>query len=393
MLKFNLNSKIKKSNILNLAIILVLLLILVAVYNRKSSSGIGKNELNKFMVDKMTECQNQGVDSCYKNIAHIFATEFEIKDVLQVFEENEKTPVFFSKCHTTLHYLGQEEYKIIKDTSRALSLGTPICFAGFYHGVLEAYLIESGLINDNEKLAKELPSLCGGEDNFALKKSYNECLHGLGHALMFATNGELPGSLKLCDNLPSSSDQNWCYSGSFMENSTSSTNRDHPSKYLKSDDPMYPCNILEAKYLNMCYTLQGFYFAEKSNYNWKQNEKLCKQEPSEFQSGCFNAMGQTQVGFTQDLNAMRDNCYLISDKQNRGDCLYGIIGGLGERYNDGWFKVLTFCNTILTGDEKNNCYKRAIESRRGWINDPDTLESFCTQIDSDIFKSQCRNAT
>lgn len=391
MLKLNLNSKLQKNSLLTMNLICLVLLVIVFVRIYKPSSNVNKEGLNKFIVEKMVECKNQGENLCFRNIAHIFAAQYEINDVLEVFEENENNPIFFEKCHTALHFLGQEEYKIVKNTSKALVLGTPICFAGFYHGVLEAYLTQSGLINNYAGLVKIIPSLCGAQNSFTLKKNYNECLHGLGHALMFATKDELPASLQLCDTLSFPSDRNWCYSGSFMENSTSSTNKDHPSKYLKKDDPMYPCNILESKYGDMCYMLQSFYFAEISHYDWKQNEKLCKQVPAEFQDQCFNAIGQTQVGFTQDPNIMRDNCYILSERKNRTNCLNGIIGGLGERYNDGWSRVLAFCNDTVTEDDKNNCYNLAIELSGTWISDNKTLETFCSRINSDIARNQCRN--
>lgn len=383
------NSKLKKFGVARLAIILLLIVILITAYGRGPSSNISKEELNKFIGDKMIECGNQGNNACYKNMADILATDYKIKDVLEIFEQNENNPIFFAKCHTTLHFLGQEAYKIAKNTSRALAEGTPICFAGFYHGVLEAYLTEKDLINNETELAKVIPNLCGTENNFAVKKIYNECLHGLGHALMFATGDNLPTSLKLCDALKSEADRNWCYSGSFMENSTSSTNKDHPSKYLKSDDPMYPCNILESKYGNTCYMLQSFYFAEISKYDWGKTEKLCKQIPKEYQAGCFNAIGQTLVGFTQDLKVMRDSCYSMENKNDRISCLYGIIGGLGERYNDGWSRVLTFCNDTVAEEDKSKCYYRAIESSRNWISDENTLRTFCSQIDAKTARNQC----
>lgn len=371
------------------AVIFAILVIFIIAYNKKLPPTINKEELTKFITDKMIECKMQGDNLCYKNIANTLAINYKIRDVLEIFEQNENNPIFFEKCHTTLHFLGQEAYKITKNTSKALTEGTPICFAGFYHGVLEAYLTEKDLIKNNAELIKVIPTLCDTEGSFPIKKIYNECLHGLGHALMFATDDELPESLKLCDTLKSEADRDWCYSGSFMENSTSSTNKDHPSKYLKSDDPMYPCNILESKYGNMCYTLQSFYFAEISKYDLGETEKLCKQIPKEYQAGCFNAIGQTQVGSTQDTSIMRDNCYLMGSKNDKTNCLYGIIGGLGERYNDGWSRAVTFCNDIVAKEDKSNCYYRVIESSKNWIGDKGTLKIFCNQINSDVFKNQC----
>ncbi len=337
MLKFYYLSSKKTKYLFLLIMFFTLLIIWVAT---KSET---KN-LNQLITEKMTECGKQNNDSCYKDIAESSVQKYKIKDVLQVFAQNEKQPIFFQKCHTTLHFLGQETYKNTKNTTKALNQGLPICFSGFYHGVLEAYLNESNLINNNEKLTEEIPKLCGGENNFPLKK-INECLHGLGHALMFATNNDLLESLKLCDSLETEIDRGWCYSGSFMENSTSSTNKDHPSKYLKSEDIMYPCNILAEKYLDMCYTLQGFYFAELSTYNWQKTSLLCLQVPKPYDKGCFNSIGQSLVGFTQDPEIMKQNCLLLP-KEFQADCVSGVVGAMHQRYDNGPEKIEPFCNAL-----------------------------------------------
>ena len=377
---------LKKHIVLVFIFILLIVISLFVAHFKKGS--LSQSELNTFVVEKMTACDPSDLN-CFKDLAHTLATENNMKDILKVFETNEQQSVFFASCHTTLHFLGQEEYKMTQDTSKSLSTGTPICFAGFYHGILEAYLTDSGIANNPDELAKAVPTLCK-QDDFSEKKTYNECLHGLGHALMYATNSDLPASLKLCDTLRTDSDRQWCYSGSFMENSTSSTNKDHPSKYLKKEDPLYPCDILDHKYGNMCYTLQSFYFAELSNYDLKKNEALCYKVPAEFQDGCFNAIGQNQVGATQDPKKMLASCSLLSESKNRTQCLNGVIGGIGERYDDGWKKVLDFCNNTLNDPgDKNSCYDRAMDLSRNWISDPGTLREFCEEIGVQSKKDSC----
>ncbi|HEV8601749.1 MAG TPA: hypothetical protein VGQ87_04115 [Patescibacteria group bacterium] len=380
---------IRENKLAFLTIGLICLVLLFSILIKPQTRQANAN-IEEFIVNKMSECKSDGNVQCYKNIAHVFASQFGMKNILDVFEKNENQPVFFESCHTTLHFLGQEEYRMTKNTSQSLATGTPICFAGFYHGVLEAHMIDNNLTGNSPRLISELPNLCGNETKFLLKKTYYECLHGLGHALMYASNSDLPKSLSFCDFMRNANDKNWCYSGSFMENSTSSTNKDHPSQYLKKDDIMYPCDILETRYLKMCYTLQSFYFAELVHYDWEQNYRLCKQVPLAYQDDCFGAIGQSQVGFTQDLGVMKDNCYLIKEKTGRASCFVGLIGALGERYDDGWSRVLTLCNQILSQpDEKENCYNMAILLSKNWISDHNDLNQFCNLIDSPKPKQNC----
>lgn len=363
----------------------VLFLILFLTKSKPADHDVVK----KIIFEKMSQCKKEDDLDCYKQIATDLPKQFPMKNILDVFEENENDPIFFDKCHTTLHFLGQEEYKMTKNTAISLGEGTPVCFSGFYHGVLEAYFSESGFINDVNKLGNIVPQICGLNNIFSIKKTYHECLHGLGHAIMYATDDELPTSLKLCDKLDDGEDRNWCYSGVFMENSTSSTNKDHPSKYLKKSDPAYPCNILDKKYGNICYTLQSFYFAEISKYNWVENYNMCKKIPNEFQGGCINAIGQSQVGNTQDLKMMVNNCRLIKDESDYIECINGIVGGMGERYEDGSSRVLDFCNNTLTGKDQNGCYKQAISLSHNWMNTEKEFKKFCNKINSSEYKKLC----
>jgi len=291
-----------------------------------------------------------------KPLAKDLVKNYNIKQVLKIYEENESNPKMFTACHASLHYLGQEVYSKEKNISKVLAEGTPACFAGFYHGSLEGYLQEKSQSQpDNFSfLKKETPTICSEDLKNFSQKHFNECLHGLGHALMFATDLEVPKSLELCDGLKNTTDANWCYSGVFMENSTSSTNPDHKSNYIKKDDPLYPCNVLDRKYLNSCYTLQSFYFAQLVNYDWQKTADLCTRIPKDYIPNCFHAIGQSLVGGYQDFNRIKNICYEISSSQ-KDMCLSGVIGAMGEKYTDAVEKIIAFCE-ILDLPGKPSCY-------------------------------------
>ncbi len=208
---------------------------------------------------------------CLKEIAAGFVAHNETDAVFQVMEENQRAARVFESCHVFLHFMGQAAYEKYGSVSEAFRHGSHTCFAGFYHGVLEGYFMQNNLLTSNtgsfDAIAKKMPSICTEPQSAGAKRDYNECLHGLGHGLMFATSGDLPQALKLCDALKGA-DAQWCYSGVFMENSTSTTNPDHPSRYLKKDDPLYPCDILDEQYLHTCYILQSMYFAQLANGDW-----------------------------------------------------------------------------------------------------------------------------
>ena len=327
---------------------------------------------------------------CVEDAAKNFTQRYTLPQIFTVFEQNDNDKDFFQLCHSTLHFIGQNEFKKIGSVSAALAAGNPVCFAGYYHGVLEGYLISQHLVPgqaSNSQLLAEIPNLCVKPSTGA-DKNYNECLHGLGHALMYATDSDLPASLKLCDTLQGDSDQQWCYSGVFMENSTSSTNPDHPNQDLKPGDPLYPCDTLGSKYLNMCYTLQSFYFAQLVNYNWAKNFDWCYKVPTAYQDGCINAIGQSQVGFTQDFKIMDENCGLGSNPEQVTTCIQGAVGAINDRYNDGPAKMISFCGQVARTSQ-GACFERAfstIQLQSLTAIDPKT---FCSKISQISYENQC----
>lgn len=64
------------------------------------------------------------------------------------------------------------------------------------------------------------------------------------------TSYELIDALELCDRLEDSTNQRFCYSGDFMENIVGGLagTMGHYTEFV-SDDPHFPCNILEEKYV------------------------------------------------------------------------------------------------------------------------------------------------
>jgi hypothetical protein len=380
-----------KKYLLHLSAISAVLMLFFLYENGYLNQPDRKSTDTQKLLTILKNCQesSQNATLCYQQKAPEILDTFELESIFEFVEKNESDPVVFAGCHSTLHFLGSEMYRREKNVSKLLGNGTPVCFAGYYHGILEGYFQDKNL--DSEKSAKDL------ENNLAnlctrniLKepKKYNECLHGLGHALMFATSSELPKALDLCDKLESAQDQNWCYSGAFMENSTSSTNPDHPSNYLRADDLLYPCSILSEKYLNMCYTLQGFYFAEKVNYDWPKTADLCREVPQPYTSRCFDSIGQTLVGYTQDVNTIKSVCNTYPEDEFSLACIAGAAGTLIERYNDGLQRAVSLCN-VLSGNQEENCYNRVVQSVNYSAVDKQNLQKICNLFENADRRSGC----
>ncbi len=333
---------------------------------------------------------SSGKNTCFKSLAGEWIRRDNIDKVFNLVEENQETPGIFENCHVMLHFLGQAAYKKYGDVTETLKRGSHACFAGFYHGTLEGYFIENNLSvyteDDTAKLKEMIPAICL-EEKAEIRKDYLECLHGLGHAFMFATDGELPLALNLCDALGESEKARWCYSGAFMENSTSTTNPDHPSKYLKADDPLYPCSILENKYLNTCYILQSMHIVDKTKADWPAVATFCRQIPEAYRKACFDGMGQSLSGFSTDHTVIRDVCLSVETEYLK-ECIEGVVGAIGAKYNPPFSKVLDFCS-VWSNEEKSMCYEAAFDRMNNWPVNQRELRKFCATVNNSFLTESC----
>ena len=392
----NIWSRIKNGNVVYAVTIPLSVCMLFVIYSTMFQAKISKKEVlqdtQSFISNQFTLCENQGKQkSCYKNMAAELANNYSTEDVLTAFLKNENNPKFYEKCHETLHFFGQQNYKNSPKLDELLLKGQAVCFSGYYHGVLEQYFTEKGIDlsgDDDKEINKEVPIICKNILEQKSLRDYHECLHGLGHSLMYATEQDVPRSLSICNSIPKQEDTDWCYTGVFMENSTSSTNKEHPSKYLKAEDPLYPCNILEAKYLPTCYTLQSFYFAEISAYDWNKTAALCLKIPDLYQDKCFNALGQVEVGATSDPKTIYEKCEDLPTPKNQNECVKGSVGALGQRFTNGYENAKEFCG-LIPKKFKQPCYEQIADLITIWIKDKSNAENFCQNIADAEYKLLC----
>src|SRR3989344_4745084 len=224
----------------------------MAILGDKKSNPLGMPsvafenlEPEQYILEKMGNCYTNYQSNCYAEAAADFFRLFGTKKVLDIFEAEESKPQIFARCHEAAHYLGRLEYKDKQSIREAYRQCSPVCHGGCYHGVIEGYFLQKNIyVYGNQNITSEILGTCGKLEDYGQPRLYYECLHGIGHAMMLISGDELPDSLKLCDNLRNDEEREACYSGAFMESSSSSTNEYHTSKYTKADDPLYPCDIL-----------------------------------------------------------------------------------------------------------------------------------------------------
>lgn len=295
----------------------------------------------------------------------------------------------FGSCHQPAHRAGHVGYQLLGNT--ALFEYGPECQSGYYHGVMEAYFKDHG----TENLKSSLDNLCPINQNSFFD---HQCIHGIGHGLLAWTNYELPDALKACDELPRRADS--CWTGVFMENLSALIAKDanlatksvaesdvHTTKYL-SNDPLYPCNAVDAKYQDSCYFLQTSRMLQIFGQDFNKIAMACAKAPSIHQSSCYASMGRDVGGrLTTDIPAQIKACGNVTNKDYKIQCLNGAV------QNSFWdpsgqIAARTFCQLLDNSDEKQACYQTIFERAQQLMVDDNARRTFCAAIE-ESHKNQC----
>ncbi len=339
-----------------------------------------KIDIKNLVISEMTECNKTGLDECYENLAKKLYAEFDYKEIMLALSETENIPSVFSKCHELSHFIGRKAYKTTPNIKSLFEHASPACWGGFYHGVIEAYF-DANPEDAKEKFAREIKDVCGKKEDYSVPRLFDECIHGIGHGVMFVTDNNLNQSLAWCDELPDEKVRNVCYGGVFMENSSSSTQTGSvgESEYLKEKDPLFPCNSLDEHYLKTCYQYQGSYFAFLAKWDLEKNADLCMLVPEKYRPGCFTIIGSNQVGGSQNVNEMKNTCDKMPDAY-KNDCVSGVVSGLTGRYINDPEKTLSFCS-LVGYSFKQACFNQFGVALSSWSSDKKSLEKFCERKD------------
>lgn len=350
-----------------------------------------KNEdKNAYIQSLMAACTvSGGTDACYQKVADNLQAAFSLPDSLDILATNESSPPVYARCHQVTHYLGRSEYKTSQNLPTTLMSCNSTCEGGCYHGVVEEYLKEHDHNLSGESIKKTFTSICHKDSLSPLV--FAECEHGLGHAAMYITNNDLIPSLTLCDTLSGVSNREHCYSGVFMENSSSSTATSVSEKTMRPTDPLYPCNTLSTQYLKLCYEYQSSYFSIITHYDAKATADLCLKVPLEYQDGCIQIIGGGQVGLTSDVKVMSHNCSLMPTSEYRSICNTGVVSSLATRYVGKVDRLTNFCTAIIMEDQEQ-CFSHIGRVVASWESDPNARGKYCKQIKDKKYSEWCQKS-
>ena len=228
---------------------------------------------------------------CLDNLFREALKNHTTADVLQVIQRFEaEDPELRRDCHPVVHAIGRETFRLKGNIHDSFSACDQTCHSGCYHGAVERFLRGDDIYSETYRhpnqaeLKKKATAAC--DANTPLRFRY-QCLHGLGHAILFFSAYQLQSSLDICDALGDDWSRSSCYGGVFMENVSNATNE---KKNFSPTDYHAPCNQLADQYRQECYIMQTSRMLEMGLSTERMLEECAK--AGAFRVACTQSIGR-----------------------------------------------------------------------------------------------------
>jgi hypothetical protein len=266
---------------------------------------------------------NESQYSCYENYLKNIVKTYGAKEAQTTLASLIQASSYVqSQCHPLAHLIGRTAFEKYGSVSEATKYATEVCWSGYYHGVMEAYM--SGF--DDTKLYGMIASICQQEPGKPYSFDYYNCVHGLGHGVTIRFDNDIFKALPFCQAF--SSDKAWekesCYSGIFMQNIVVD-GIGHQSKNLRADDPVYPCNAVAADQKHPCYLMVTSNILKAVGWDYKKAFGICDGVEGAYISTCYQSMGRDISGsFLLDSKETISHCSL-GDPRMQAHCYIGAV--------------------------------------------------------------------
>jgi cytochrome c553 len=353
----------------------------VADYVARSAAKSAVSVAAAFEPDdtKLSDCDADS--ACFEQAFGNLAFEEGPKRALAVFAEEINTDPTVRVCHRIAHALGAGGLAHFDgDVGLAFADGSAVCWSGYYHGILERAF--AGVAEDD--LAPVSRRLCSSDavrrDDFT---AY-QCVHGLGHGLMIYTAYDMPLSLGTCDELSTDWDRISCTGGVFMENlQTSYGTR---SKYLRDDDPLYPCPTVKERQKLYCYLMVTSRILEVVGGDWDKTVQWCRKAEPNWVATCFQSLGRDASGRTlQDPGQILGICGKSGDMAR--ECIYGAARDITSM-DAGARRSAGFC-TQAPADARAYCFNGIGTILGGFSRESETRKAACRAAVPKAYWSDC----
>ncbi len=338
-------------------------------------------------------------------------------------------------AHVYAHHVGIQAYQRSPDVSATFSGCTESFSSGCYHGVIQAYFEERGTADPEVVRALCEPYKSGEQSRWTLF----QCIHGMGHGLTMYYDHHLPRALEACDLLTDNWDRQSCYGGAFMENVMGATAPHHPATVLAASeapgdastevspntsgepsdlaaagghshprdapedsaapsgregwkpldpaDPLYPCSVLDERYLRQCYLMQTSVMLYLNGNDLADASRSCDLAPPDMRPTCHQSVGRSVTARTKDPRKAAGHCRAGSEAY-RGWCYVGVVKAFVD-WTASAESGLAFCRVVDDPGHKAMCYRGLGEEIAHLVADDETRAALCGEAEEE-FRPHCR---
>lgn len=319
--------------------------------------------------------------SCYARILESHARLRSPAGVLADLDTLQKAHLAFrTHCHDMAHVLGRLWIAQGRSVADGFARGSNICHSGFFHGMVERVMRgEAAAAAEPEHIAPDelrakIPAVCTAESLGSESRNLRfQCLHGLGHAVVFSLVYRVPLALELCDLLPDSWSRESCYGGVFMENITG---LDRARRMLRTGDPHYPCSVVSSPYRKACYLMQTSWMLE-DGLDTDRVAAACR-TAGRYRLPCFRSLGRDLSPRVRESgpSGLAELCMSLPSDE-RKECVLGALYALADHTWDGTY-AYPFCAAFSSAPVGERCFSEAHGYLRGQLEQSfDTLAANC----------------
>lgn len=255
---------------------------------------------------------------------------------------NEGDSFAVSQCHQLVHVIGRAATTQFSTVAEAYNYGDTLCWSGYYHGIMEAIIAEMGIQNIPTQL-NEICTTLPSKSTYGF--NYFNCVHGLGHGVMYVSYHNLFKALALCDLLEDRWEQSSCYGGVYMEN-VIANEVDHMSEYFRDDDLLYPCTAVDNQYKEQCYLMQTSHVLKENGYDFKNAFEICATADEGHQNTCYQSLGRDASGLsTSGVNQTVESCQMGPDFTSKQNCIIGALKDFVSYYHSDT-EAIALCDAL-----------------------------------------------
>ena len=329
----------------------------------KTVAGLPSLEAMKDCLKKSrsTECLDHLFREAFEN-----HTTAEVLQLIQRFEAED--PELRRDCHPVVHAIGRETFRLKGNIHDSFSACDQTCHSGCYHGSVERFLRGDDIYSETYKhpsqaeLKQKAAAAC--DSNTPLRLRY-QCLHGLGHAILFFSAYQLQSSLDICDALDDDWSRSSCYGGVFMENVSNATNE---KRNFSPTDYHAPCNQLPDQYRQECYMMQTSRMMEMGLSTEQMLQECAK--AGAYRVACTVSIGRdlSNEARTGQPRPVAQACERVHDN-NRFACMEGVVYALVDNTWDGRY-AMPFCAAFANSADREHCFAVSIQYLRTFFDKP-----------------------